>query len=63
MVLSEDEKLVFDLLKNQNPCGLNELKDRAALSNKKWDKAIKGLTTKKQAQVTKDDNGLWVSML
>jgi len=63
IALSEDEKLVFDLLKNQNPVALNQLKDRTALSNKKWDKAIKGLTTKKQAQVTKDDNGLWVSIL
>jgi lysyl-tRNA synthetase class 2 len=42
--LTEDEKLVLNLLKANSPMDLNELKEQTGLSNKKWDKAIKGLT-------------------
>ena len=38
--LSEDEKLVLNLLKANSPTDLNELKGQTGLSNKKWDKAI-----------------------
>ena len=58
--LNDDEKLIFDLLKAKSPVELDELKTAAGLSNKKWDKAIKGLTTKKVAKVNKTDNGLMV---
>ncbi len=63
IALSEEEKAVLDLLKKENPIALESLKEQAGLSNKKWDQAIKGLTTKKQAQVTKDENGLWVQLI
>ena len=33
------------------------------LSNKKWDKAIKGLTKNKVAKVEKTDAGLFVSLV
>jgi len=42
--LTEDEKMVLSLLKANYPMDLNELKSQTGLSNKKWDKAIKGLT-------------------
>jgi lysyl-tRNA synthetase class 2 len=42
---------------------LNELKDQTGLSNKKWDKAIKGLTQHKLARVEKTDVGLFVSQV
>ena len=42
--LSENEKIVLDLLKKTNPMPLTDLKDASGLSNKAWDKAIKGLT-------------------
>lgn len=61
--LSEDEKLVLNLLKENSPVDLNELKDRTGLSNKKWDKAIKGLTQHKLAKVEKTDEGLLVSLV
>ena len=58
--LSEEEKLILDLLKKESPFGLNQLKEQSGLSNKKWDKAIKGLTKNNRAKVTKNDQGLWV---
>jgi lysyl-tRNA synthetase class 2 len=61
--LSEDEKLVLNLLKSNSPVDLNALKDQTGLSNKKWDKAIKGLTQNKLAKVAKTETGLFVSML
>ena len=58
--LSEDEKTVFELLKKENPVVLEVLKAAAGLSNKKWDKAIKGLTAKKVAKVEKEGETLKV---
>ncbi|GLB50808.1 lysine--tRNA ligase [Neptunitalea lumnitzerae] len=60
--LSEDEKVVFELLKKQSPIELPALKEATGMSNKKWDKAIKGLTSKKVAKVEKTDDGLFVSV-
>ena len=61
--LTEDEKMVLNLLKENSPSNLNELKDQTGLSNKKWDKAIKGLTKNKLARVEKTEEGLMVSLL
>src|SRR5665811_1800367 len=61
--LSEDEKAVLTLLKANSPSNLNELKKRAGLSNKKWDKAIKGLTSQKLAKVEKTGDDLAVSIV
>ena len=61
--LSEDEKAVLSILKNNSPIDLNELKEQTGMSNKKWDKAIKGLTKNKLARVEKTDAGLFVSLV
>ena len=63
VALNEDEKLIHDLLKKESPVALAIIKDQIGLSNKKWDKALKGLTQKKLAQVSKDEQGLWLSLL
>ena len=63
VALNEDEKLIHDLLKKESPVALAIIKDQAGLSNKKWDKALKVLTQKKLAQVSKDEQGLWLSLL
>ncbi len=60
--LTREEKLVLDLLNEQSPVDLNELKEKTGLSNKKWDKAIKGLRAKEIAKVEKIDEGLWVNL-
>jgi len=59
--LSDDEKVVLNILKDNSPVDLNKLKEQTGLSNKKWDKAIKGLTKNKLARVEKTDAGLFVS--
>ena len=61
--LTEDEKVVLTLLKANSPVDLNTLKEQTGLSNKKWDKAIKGLTKNKLARVEKAEEGLWVSLV
>ena len=63
ITLTEEEKLILDLLKKEEPIALGRLKEQANLSNKKWDKGMKGLTQKKLAFVTKTDNQLRVALL
>ena len=63
IILNNEEKLIFGLLKKESPVLLKFLKEKADLSNKKWDKAIKGLTQNKLAKVTKDEKGLWLSLV
>lgn len=60
--LSEDEKVIFELLKTSEKLLLDALKEQTALSNKKWDKAIKGLTSKKVAKVAKEGEELFVEL-
>jgi lysyl-tRNA synthetase class 2 len=61
--LNDEEQLVFDLLKKEEKMDLNVLKEQAGLSNKKWDKSIKGLTGKTVAKVEKTEEGLFVKIL
>jgi lysyl-tRNA synthetase class 2 len=61
--LSDDEKAVFNMLKANSPMDLNTLKAQSGLSNKQWDKTIKGLTGYKLAKVNKTDDGLFVEVL
>jgi len=63
VVLSEEEKAVFDLLKQEQRMLLDTLKDKAGLSNKKWDKTIKGLTKHKLVKVEKSDDGLYCEVI
>lgn len=60
--LTEEEKTVFELLRKAEKILLEELKSKTELSNKKWDKAIKGLTSKKLAKVEKVGEELWVEL-
>ena len=61
--LAEEEKTVFELLRKAEKILLEELKGKTELSNKKWDKAIKGLTSKKLAKVEKVGENLFVTVL
>ena len=61
--LSENEKVILDILKVQKSMSLNDLKSQSELSNKAWDKGIKGLTKHKLAKVEKTDDDLIVEML
>ena len=61
--LTDEEALVLNLLKENSPVDLNDLKGQTGLSNKKWDKAIKGLRAKELAKVEKTDAGLFVELV
>ena len=63
IVMTDDEKNIFTILKNSSPTDLNSLKNQSGLSNKKWDKAIKGLTKKNIARVSKADDNLFVEIV
>ena len=58
--MTEEEKTVYTLLKANSPIALEILKTQSGLSNKKWDKAIKGLTASKVAKVEKTEDTLMV---
>ena len=56
--LAEHEKTVLTLLKAQAPVTLANLKAESGLSNKAWDKAIKGLTKLGLASVAREGETL-----
>jgi len=60
--LTGEEKTILSLLKSNSLIELAQLKEQAALSNKKWDVSLKGLTKKGIAKVEKLDDVLWVSL-
>ena len=61
--LTDEEKLVLNILKESAPTALADVKDKSGLSNKKWDKTIKGLTSKKVAKVEMKDEVLTIELL
>jgi len=63
VALTDEEKIVLGILKNQSPIDLIELKIQSGLSNKKWDKAIKGLTKKNIAKVFNSNDSLLVEII
>lgn len=62
VAMTDEEKVVFAILKANAPMDLNTLKTESGLSNKKWDKTIKGLTKHGVAKVEKMDEGLIVNI-
>lgn len=61
--LSEGEKVILNILKSHKSMPLNDLKLKSELSNKAWDKGIKGLTKHKLAKVEKIEENLIVEIL
>ena len=60
--LNDEEKAVLAIITKAIKIDLNELKNLSGLSNKKWDKTIKGLTKKSLAKVIKTAEGLFVEI-
>jgi len=58
LVLNDNEKAILGILKKEHPMPLATLKDMAGLSNKAWDKGIKGLTKLGVAKVYKEGDTL-----
>jgi lysyl-tRNA synthetase class 2 len=61
--LTEEEKMVMNLLKEKSPVLLAEIKEKSGLSNKKWDVSIKTLTRNKLATVSKVGEELIVELV
>ena len=61
--LNTNEQLIFDILSKEKSMDLNALKEQAGLSNKQWDKGIKGLTKHGLTKVTKTDDALLVDLI
>jgi lysyl-tRNA synthetase class 2 len=61
--LNDEEKAVLAIITKAEKIELNELKTQSGLSNKKWDKTIKGLTKKDVAKVSKTEEGLFVEII
>lgn len=60
--LNEEEKEVFELLKPQGKMALDDLKNASGLSNKKWDKAVKGLRNAGVVNVNKEETGMFIEV-
>ncbi|NQX92835.1 MAG: lysine--tRNA ligase, partial [Flavobacteriales bacterium] len=61
--LNDNEKAIFDIISKAKKMALNDLKDQAGLSNKGWDKGMKGLGKHGLTKVTKTEEGLFVEVL
>ncbi len=58
--LTEEEKIIVDIIKPVGEMSLSDLKEKADLSGKKWDKSTKGLTKHGLIKVEKTENNLLV---
>ncbi|WP_019668783.1 lysine--tRNA ligase [Eudoraea adriatica] len=56
--LGENEKAIFNILKNQKSMPLAKLKEAAGLSNKAWDKGLKSLNKLGLTKVVKEEDTL-----
>ena len=61
--LTENEKLIFDILLNEQTMDLNVLKHKVGLSNKQWDVAVKGLAKHGLTKVSKLDDALSIELV
>ncbi len=61
--LSENEKYIFNILSKEGSMDLISLKDASGLSNKQWDKGIKGLGKHGLTKVIKTGDSLLVEVV
>ena len=61
--LAENEKIIFNILKKEKKISLLDLKKMSELSNKAWDKGIKGLVNSELALVSEQENIITVEIL
>ena len=60
--LNDNEKAIFEILKKEKSMALADLKNATGLSNKGWDKGMKGLSKLGLTKVTKTDDSLLVEI-
>ena len=61
--LSDNEQAIFNILKAEKTMDLSELKAQSGLSNKGWDKGMKGLAKHGLTSVTKTEDSLTVTLV
>ena len=61
--LTEEEKNILEIIKQNSPAHLIDVKEKVGLSNKKWDKSIKGLGQKKIIKIVKEENTISIELL
>ena len=61
--LNENEKTIFDILKERGRMEIGELKELAGLSGKGWDKGMKGLAKHGVTKVEKTEAGVFVEVV
>ncbi len=61
--LTENEQLIFTILEKEQSMDLNVLKEQVGLSNKQWDKGVKGLAKHGLTKVTKTDDALTIEVV
>lgn len=61
--LTENEKMIFDIVQKDGQMELNALKNRVNFSNKQWDVSMKGLTKHGLLKVTKSEDLLLVDLV
>jgi len=60
--LSDNEKMIFELVQKEHPIALETIKNQAGLSNKQWDVSIKALTKLNLLQVKKEGDQLLITL-
>ncbi|MDB0058200.1 lysine--tRNA ligase [Salibacteraceae bacterium] len=60
--LNDNEKAIFDILKERERMEIGELKELASLSGKGWDKGMKGLAKHGVTKVEKTEAGVFVEV-
>jgi lysyl-tRNA synthetase, class II len=60
--MSDNEKMIYEMVENSGPIDLNALKIKSGLSGKQWDVSIKALTKQGFLKVVKTDAALTVEM-
>jgi lysyl-tRNA synthetase, class II len=60
--MSDNEKMIYEMVENSGPIDLNALKIKSGLSGKQWDVSIKALTKQGFLKVVKTDTELTVEM-
>ncbi|AXT52771.1 lysine--tRNA ligase [Aquimarina sp. BL5] len=60
--LNDNEKAIFEIIKKEQSMALGDLKTASGLSNKAWDKGMKGLSKLGLTKVTKTEDNLIVEV-
>lgn len=61
--MSDNEKMIYEMVENSGPIDLNALKIKSGLSGKQWDVSIKALTKQGLLKVTKIGDDLIVDLV